>query len=79
MRKLFCSLISLLRYVKINNINYIFSNEISFPEDNGNMKFRESETKIHFIDKINSRIKGHDFYNYLRINPYIPKVIPANN
>jgi hypothetical protein len=31
------------------------------------MKFRESETKIKFINKIESRIEGHDFYGSVRL------------
>jgi hypothetical protein len=66
---LFCSLISILRYVKINEVNYIFTRDIMLPsEENGTMKFRESEVKVDFIEKINSRIDDHDFYKENRIN-----------
>jgi hypothetical protein len=64
---LFCSLISILRYVKINKINYIFSKDVLLPDPKtGFLKFRESEIKVEFIDKINSRIDGHDFYGKFR-------------
>jgi hypothetical protein len=65
---LFCSLVSILRYVKINKVNYIFNNEIIIPEPDGKMKFRESNVEVKFIDKINSRIPTHDFYGYMRQN-----------
>jgi hypothetical protein len=63
---LFCSLVSLLRYVKINNVHYIFNNEIIIPDENGKMKFRETDVDVKFIDKIESRIDEHDFYGFLR-------------
>jgi len=64
---LFCSLVSLLRYIKINNIPYKFSENLLLFNDN-NVQFRESLENIKFIDKINSRINNNDFYEYLRIN-----------
>lgn len=67
--KLFCSLISLLRYVKINNINYLFTDKITCPSSDGNMEFRESETKVHFIDSIDSRVPGFDIYKDNRKEP----------
>lgn len=65
---LFCSLVSILRYVKINKVNYIFNNEIIIPEPDGKMKFRETTVDVKFIDKINSRIPTHNFYGLMRQN-----------
>jgi len=64
---LFCSLVSLLRYVKINDINYLFSNDIKLPDDDGHMKFTESESKIHFIERLDTRKAGEDIYRHFRI------------
>lgn len=64
---LFCSLISLLRYVKINEINYIFSDKIMLPDADGTMKFMESTAKVHFIDKLDTRKSGEDIYRHFRI------------
>lgn len=65
--KLFCSLISLLRYVKINNINYLFTDQIISPTIEGSMTFRETNAQIHFIDSVNSRIPGYDIYKNVRL------------
>lgn len=59
---LFCSLVSLLRYVKINDVSYRFTSEIVVPNDDGFMNFREKDETIVFIDKIESRIPNHDWY-----------------
>jgi hypothetical protein len=62
---LFCSLVSLLRYVKINNISYKISNDIIVPNEQGQIDFEETTETIEFIDKIDSRIPDHDWYgNY---------------
>ena len=63
---LFCSLVSLLRYVKINEISYRFTANIMFPNSDNKFNFREKEETIAFIDKIQSRIEGHDIYSILR-------------
>jgi len=68
---LFCSLVSLLRYVKINNVNYLFTENIVLPDENYQMKFRESTSQIHFVNKIDSRKPGQDLYGYCRVNPNI--------
>lgn len=63
---LFCSLVSLLRYVKINDVSYKFSHDIMVPDEQGKMAFEESDEIVQFIDKIDSRIPDHDFYTYYR-------------
>ena len=63
---LFCSLVSLLRYVKINDISYKFTRDIIVPNEQGKIIFEESEETIGFIDKIDSRIKDHDWYSSYR-------------
>jgi hypothetical protein len=63
---LFCSLVSLLRYVKINDISYRFSAEVTVPDESGFMKFRETEETVKFIEKIDSRISGTNWYGYYR-------------
>lgn len=63
---LFCSLVSLLRYVKINNVSYLFTSNVITHNMDGYMKFSESEETVGFIDKIDSRIEGHNWYGYYR-------------
>ncbi|AYV78949.1 MAG: hypothetical protein Edafosvirus57_2, partial [Edafosvirus sp.] len=63
---LFCSLVSLLRYVKINNISYLITENCTVPSKDYNMKFQESEETIYFVNKIDSRINNHDLYGVLR-------------
>lgn len=70
---LFCSLVSLLRYIKINNISYMFTKNIVYPESDFNMKFQESTETIKFIDKIESRKPNYDLYKQLRLNPRKPE------
>lgn len=65
---MFCSLISLLRFVKINNVSYKITKHVMIPKHNGWNKFRESKEKIHFINKIKSRIENYDFYKDLRLS-----------
>ena len=72
---LFCSLVSLLRYVKINNVNYLFTDQISLPDEKHQMKFRESTSQIQFINKINSRKSDQDLYGSLR---NVPRAPPQN-
>ncbi|KAJ6252440.1 a-type inclusion protein [Anaeramoeba flamelloides] len=59
---MYCSLVSLLRYVKINKIPYLFCKDIKLPKENTEMIFKEEQIKITFQDKLNSRI--HDFNWY---------------
>lgn len=66
---LFCSLVSLCRYVKINDVSYMICSDVVEIPDDGNMKFRESEETITFIDKIDSRINGKDLYGNMRAGP----------
>jgi hypothetical protein len=62
---LFCSLVSLLRYIKINDISYLFTDKIIIPDTDNKMKFAEKEETINFIPKIDSRIDDFDwYYNY---------------
>ena len=62
---LFCSLVSLLRYVKINDISYLFTNDIIVPDNNNQMNFAEKEEIIKFIPKINTRKEDVNWYkNY---------------
>jgi hypothetical protein len=65
---LFCSLVSLLRYVKINDIAYKFTDQVNVPDEQGSMSFEEADETVQFIDKIDSRIEDHDWYGYYRIN-----------
>jgi hypothetical protein len=65
---LFCSLVSLLRYVKINKVSYILTDTYVAPDDNNTIKFQESSENVQFIDKIDSRITGHDYYGKYRMN-----------
>lgn len=63
---LFCSLVSLLRYVKINNISYLLTNEPVSLNHEDKIKFRETEEQIKFIDFIDSRIANNDYYGKFR-------------
>lgn len=64
---LFCSLVSLLRYVKINNVSYLVTKKVTLPKANGEMKFQELTEKVYFIDRINGRIPDSDLYGAFRI------------
>lgn len=64
---LFCSLVSLLRYVKINDVSYRFTNDVVVPNDDGFMNFREKDETVVFIDKIESRIPNHDWYKEMGV------------
>lgn len=65
---LFCSLVSLLRYVKINNISYKFTKDVLVPNVQNTFEFRESNEEIKFIDLIDSRIIGYDWYGKYKID-----------
>ena len=65
---LFCSLVSILRYVKINDISYKFTSDILLPSAEGKIMFREKEETVHFIDEIMSRIEDFDFYRRFRLD-----------
>jgi hypothetical protein len=62
---MFCSLVAILRYVKINEVNYMFTDKCVIPSEDNKMKFRESEVLVHFIDKIDSK-DYKDLYGDLR-------------
>lgn len=64
---LFCSLVSLLRYVKINDVSYLITGDIVMPTSEGYIKFQESEENVKFIDRIQTRIDGHDYYGNNRL------------
>lgn len=68
---LFCSLISILRYIKINDISYLITSECIVPEKDGTMKFKERNEQIYFVNKICSRILHYDWYNNYRKGGYV--------
>ncbi|KAJ6254586.1 hypothetical protein M0813_12188 [Anaeramoeba flamelloides] len=59
---MYCSLVSLLRYVKINKIPYLFCNVAKLPDKDQIIQFKEEKTKVSFKDALNTRI--HDFNWY---------------
>lgn len=63
---LFCSFVSFLRYVKINEINYCFplyENELSLPlDESGRFIFKDNTLEIDFINKITSLYDTSDWY-----------------
>ena len=75
---LFCSLVSLLRYIKINNVSYLLTNDYIAPNEDGTMKFQESNETIQFINKIESRIPNNDYYGSYR-NGYVQQNVDLNN
>ena len=54
----FCSLTSILRYIKIQNISYLLSGNIVLPDDNDFFKFREASEKIKMIGNIDNKIES---------------------
>jgi len=54
----FCSLTSILRYIKIQNISYLLSSNIVLPDENDTFKFRESSEKIKLIGNIDNKVKS---------------------
>ncbi len=72
---MFCSLVSLLRYVKINDVSYRFTSDVIVPKDDGFMEFREKNETVQFIDKIESRIPGHDWYKEMGVGYVKPSEI----
>lgn len=66
---LFCSLVSLLRYVCINDMLYEFSTDKLLPDENGNIKFRNGQQKLVFIDKFVVQFENNKWYTDHR---YIP-------
>lgn len=55
---LFCTLVALLRYVKINKIGYMFTDNSFFISINEDIKFTESVQQINFIKNINTRFNN---------------------
>ena len=50
---LFCSFVSLLRYVKINNINYSFIENVDeFSFEDNSFNFKTGKVTLEFIEKI---------------------------
>ena len=62
---MFCSLVAILRYVKINDISYKITSDIIIPDINGLLNFEEKDDIIRFIDKIE-----HDKEKKVIINIY---------
>jgi len=66
---LFCSFVSLLRYVKINGINYVFPQygpedvDAKLPLDGEEFVFKTGRVKIDFIDVINTVYKQREWYD----------------
>ena len=58
-----CTLVALLRYVKINDIGYIFTNDIIVPNENGTIIVTNGIESIRFVDKIYSNIPKFDWYS----------------
>jgi len=54
----FCSLTSILRYIKIQNISYLLSSNVVLPDENDTFKFRESSEKIKLIGNIDNKVKS---------------------
>jgi len=65
---MFCSLVSVCRYVEANNINYIFTNKPfeSITNNNLEFKFYNENIETNFVDHIVSRIYNYDWYKNLR-------------
>lgn len=63
----FCSLISILRYVKIQQISYKFSDKIILPTDNGFFSFTENDNYVQFKDNIKNKTINIDIYGDLKI------------
>lgn len=59
---LFCSLVSLLRYIKINDISYKFTSDIILLDKSNKIDFMEKTEEIKFIDSIDTRIEQYDWY-----------------
>jgi hypothetical protein len=70
-----CSLVSLLRYVKIHQIGYIFTDQVINLDQALNMKFAETTEKIKFLDQLNVKIPNYDFYGNLRSGVKIIDVV----
>ena len=66
---LFCSLVSLLRYVKINQIAYRFTSDVVIPDKQTNsIDFTEVTEQIKFIDLIDTRESEHDWYGQYKLD-----------
>ena len=63
---LYCSLVSLLRYIKINNIPYKFTTKFMQPNNDGMLYFRESRVKLQFIKQLHHVQNNYDWYGSYR-------------
>ena len=64
---LFCSLVSVLRYIKVNKIGYLFTKDIVVPDEQGVIQFYDKVERLMFVDEICSRIRNYDWYGYYRL------------
>ena len=63
----FDSFRSLLRYIKDNKINYLFTMKCLIPDIEGIFHFSKNKEKIEFIEnKIDNKINDHDWYGEWR-------------
>ena len=65
MSSLFCSFVSVLRYVSINNIDYVFPNNlenITDVFDDCKCKFKTGEINLKFLEKYNTKYEESDWY-----------------
>lgn len=65
---LFCSFVSILRYVKINNIDYVFlqngqDNHVQIPVEYDEFIFKTGKVKLAFIDKYHTTYEDRKWYN----------------
>ena len=80
---LFCSFVSFLRYVKINEINYIFpqfddkKTEIKFNDDS--IVFKNNTIKFKFLDKLDVSYKNRIWYKKFIDSIKIQKIEKYNN
>lgn len=66
---LFCSMVSLIRYMCINKLHYIFSSDKILPDENNVIKFKNGNETLHFIDKIEVLREENKWYTD---NTYVP-------
>lgn len=62
----FCSLISILRYIRIQKISYKFSDKILLPFDDGFFSFAENDDYVKFKDTIKNKIYTLNIYGDLK-------------
>ena len=64
---LFPSFVSVLRYVKINDIAYKFTGQKLIPDEAGKIQFREKSEDIKFWKELKTRISDKNWYGQYRI------------